>query len=373
MRLAAVETFPLLYPLPQPYGDANGYKYYRASFLLRLTTEGGLSGWGEVTGWLPELETEFKRRIIPYLRGKNALKRTRLVAHLKGWHHRAAAGISMALTEIAAKGAGISICELWGGRRRDKVPVYASLQSYTAQAAWPEHPLSQAQEALSQGFRAIKVKIGAKTFGEDFSHIQHLQGSLSPGQEFMVDANQSFDQATARKWGRQMLSWENLAWFEEPLPIQQVATYKALRSQGGVAMAGGENIKSAVGFLALLQQGALDIIQPDPAHTGGLDEYRHILGLARSFGVRVSPHSFDGALSRYYALLAQACLPPWSKMAQDDIEPVEWDVMENPFTALVPLKPKGGQIHLPSGRGLGLELDEELICHYRWDGSSHWS
>lgn len=371
MRIVAVKIFPLFYPLAQPYGDANGYKLYRASFLVCLTTQGGINGWGEVTGWLPGLKIEFEQHIIPYLLGKSALERNQLLSHIKRWQQRAAAGISMALTEIAAVGAGMSVCELWGGRRRDKVPVYASFQSYTDQPDWKEHSLSLVEQALDEGFNTVKVKIGAKTFGEDLQHIKSIHQCMSSQQQLIVDANQSYDLATALKWGQQMAAYENLAWLEEPLPIAQLEDYKLLRSQALVPIAGGENLTQAAEFLPFLQGGGLDIIQPDPAHLAGLDQYRHTLKLARTYGVRVSPHSFDGALSRLYALFAQACLPPWSKMAGQDIEPVEWDVMENPFTALVPLKPIAGEIHIPPGIGIGLELDGGFIQKYQWNGSTY--
>lgn len=80
---------------------------------------------------------------------------------------------------------------------------------------------------------------------------------------------------------------------------------------------------------------------------------------------------FDGALSRLYALFAQASLPPWSKMKGEDIKPVEWDVMDNPFTLIVPIKPVVGQVLIPTGPGIGVELDQEVLRKYHWDGSMY--
>lgn len=129
-------------------------------------------------------------------------------------------------------------------------------------------------------------------------------------------------------------------------------------------------MKGAAQFAPLLSQRCLDIIQPDVMHVNGIDEFRDCLQLARYFGVRASAHAYDGALSRLYALFTQACLPPWSKMENDQIEPIEWDVMENPFTELISLQPSKGIVHLPKGTGIGREINMEIINRYMWDGSA---
>ena len=368
MVIERIEIHPLLHPLKQPYGDANGYKKYRSCLLFRIITRSGLDGWGECIDWLPTLTLGFEQRIIPYLLGKQATDRLQLVAVISKWHRRAAAGVSMALTEILAKRAGVSISELWGGRRRATVPVYASFQSYTDAPDWQTSSLQRIAQAISDGFRQIKVKIGGRTLAEDQAHISRLQAEYQDTVQLALDANQSYDAAAAASWERLFRNWPNLLWLEEPLPMDRRADYKLLRATLSVPLAGGENLQAGSQFLPLLVEGALDVIQPDTMHHAGLDAYRDSLQLARQFGVRASSHAYDGALSRLYAIFAQACLAPWSKMEGDGSEPVEWDVMENPFTRLFSLKPVKGVVHVPQGVGLGVEMDEEMLRAYRWDG-----
>lgn len=370
MKIVSVDIFPLLYSLKQPYGDANGYKQFRSSFLFRLTTQSGVTGWGECSDWLPALKLGFECRIIPYLIGKHALNRLQLVQQIRQWHQRAAAGVSMALTEIAAKFSGLSVCELWGGSWRSAVPVYASMQSYTNQDKWIEHSIKLVEQVMRRDFNQVKVKVGGRTFNEDHKHIQQMQEIIGDCQ-LIVDANQSYDLATARQWDRYFVQWNNLLWFEEPLPMHLIADYKLLRSCISVPIAGGENLCNTEEFLPILHEGALDIIQPDVAHEDGIDGYRHTLQLSRYCGIRASPHTFDGALSRLYALFAQSCLPPWSKMEQQDIEPVEWDAMENPFTSITQIEPVAGKVTIPTGIGVGVEMDEQIMKRYRWDGSMY--
>ncbi|GAA4715713.1 mandelate racemase/muconate lactonizing enzyme family protein [Brevibacillus fulvus] len=371
MEIERIETYPLLHRLEQPYGDANGLKKYRSCYLIRIITRSGIDGWGEIIDWLPTLEKGMQERIIPYLLGKKATDRLQLVKVIKKWHQRAAAGISMALTEIVAKQAGLSICDLWGGRFHTSIPVYASFQSYCDEQTWMERSLQLVEKVVTAGFSQIKVKIGGRTLKEDQAHITRLQAMVGNEVQIAIDGNQSYDLATTLQWQKLLHRYENWLWLEEPMPLSSIAEYRLLRGQLPLAVAGGENLLSAKQFVPLLQANALDILQPDSMHQDGVDGFRATLQLGRSFGLRVSPHAYDGVLSRLYALFAQACLQPWSKMSGEKIEPIEWDVMENPFTHLLPLQPVAGTVKLPNGPGIGMEFDRERLNAYRWNGSTY--
>ncbi|GKS12412.1 putative isomerase YitF [Paenibacillus chitinolyticus] len=371
MLIHTIETFPLFYRLPAAYGDANGIKSYRTTYLIQITTDTGVEGWGECVDWLPTLQKGFQERIIPYLTGKPVVERRKLVLTLKKWHSRSATAVSMALTEILAKSSGLSVCDLWGGKYRDKVPVYASFQSYSAEPDWHKHSLEAIQGAVTEGFNRIKIKIGGKSIPEDQRHVLSVQNLLQGKVSLALDANQSYDVAAALQWKTLLEKWPNLMWMEEPLQIKYIAEYSALRNRLFVPLAGGENIKTASDFIPLLSQHALDFITPDPLHITGIDEYKETLSLARKFGIRATPHAYDGALTRLYALFAQACLEPWSKMETEMIEPVEWDAMDNPFDRLISVQPSNGEIAIPCGIGIGIEIDLDMLAFYQWDGSSY--
>jgi D-galactarolactone cycloisomerase len=368
LRIERIETYPLLHKITKPYGDANGFKKYRTCYLIKIVTQSGIEGWGECIDWLPTLEIGFQERIIPYLIGKNAANRSQLVKVIKKWHQRAAAGVSMALTEILAKKAGLSICDLWGGKWHESIPVYASFQSYRESNHWEKESLDHVEKAVQEGFSQVKVKIGGKTIREDQHHIQLLQGHFAGRIQMAIDANQSYDVAATRSWNSLFNQWNNVMWLEEPIPMDRVEDYKLLRSVLNIPLAGGENIASAKEFLPILRKNAIDILNPDPMHQDGIDGYRDSLQLARQFGARVSPHAFDGTLTRLYALFAQACLAPWTKMEEENIEPTEWDYMENPFSKLLNIHPINGRVVIPSQVGIGVEIDWDLVQFHRWDG-----
>lgn len=374
LTIERVETYPLLYRLQQPYGDANGYKQYRSCYLIRIITTAGVEGWGECIDWLPTVDVGFRKRIIPFLMGKNAVNRIALVHVVKKWHQRAAAAVSMALTEIVAKWAGLSVCELWGGRLYRELPVYASMQSYTDRADWQKQSLRKVEQALVAGFSLMKLKIGGRPLADDQSHIEQVVSLVDGRARIALDANQSYDIAAARAWERCFNRWaQPIAWLEEPLPFVQAYAnhYELLRRSLSVPLAGGENLRGLEEFLPFLRANGLDLLQADPLHHDDLEAYRSTLAASREFGVRCSPHTFDGALSRLYALMAQALLPAWSKMPGQEIEPVEWDVMENPFTQLFFIPLQNGYATMPQGPGIGCEPDMAIIRAYAWDGGMY--
>lgn len=370
MKIIKVETYPLYYPLTTPYGDANGYKNFRSCYLIRIFTESGYSGWGEVIDWLPTLHKGFHERIIPYLLGKDASKRLTLVQTIAKWHKRSATGVSMALTEILAQAANLSICDLWGGAIHQQIPIYASFQSYRESDQWIKESLAQVEAAISKGYTSYKVKIGGKRLSEDALHITTLIAKLDCNIGIIVDANQSYDLATAKWWERIFADYGCFLWFEEPMPLNNVSSYRDLRNSLSIAVAGGENLLSSKDFASFLSENAIDIIQPDVNHHAGIDDFRHSLALARTFGKRVSSHTYDGALSRLYTVFAHACLPSWSKMHGDEVEPIEWDMMENPFNEIIAIEPIRGQISIPKGKGIGCEINLLGLTKYSWDGSS---
>ncbi|WP_412846706.1 mandelate racemase/muconate lactonizing enzyme family protein [Brevibacillus sp. 179-C9.3 HS] len=371
MQIERVETYPLLHRLSEAYGDANGYKRYRTTYLIRIITRSGIDGWGEIIDWLPTLHKGFAERIIPYLLGKQVDNRVAIVDVIGKWHQRSASGVSMALTEIMAKAAGLSVCQLWGGQIHSSIPVYASLQSYREKEDWMQQSWKQVSQQVDDGFKMVKVKIGGRSVQEDQTHIEKMMSMLPNDVQVAVDANQSYDCATARKWEGLFSRYANWLWLEEPMPMDRTQEYVKLRASLSIPLAGGENLIRCAQFLPLYKGGAIDIAQPDLMHTGGIDDYRTHLQMARQFGYRVSPHSFDGSLARLYTLFSQACLLAWTKMDRDPIEPVEWDVMENPFTQLFSLVPKNGTVTLPTGVGIGIEPDWEIINAMRWDGSAY--
>lgn len=120
-------------------------------------------------------------------------------------------------------------------------------------------------------------------FSEDLAHIQAFQEMTGQSTGLILDANQSYDQAAARKWETWFSGWQNVLWFEEPMPFDDLAEYRMLRSALSVPVAGGENVKGAKPFLPIFLENAVDIAQPDVMHCEGTDEFQTVLKARQAF------------------------------------------------------------------------------------------
>ena len=156
-----------------------------------------------------------------------------------------------------------------------------------------------------------------------------------------------------------------LIWFEEPiLPLEGYVGYPELAAELAVPLAGGELSMSRPAAFTLLERRGVDIIQPDPLICGGIGETIFIGALARQFGRICVPHTSGSAIGVAAGMHAIACLPDQSLLGQNDSCTSNTRRCVNPVQrAIAPnlLEPVDGWITLPSGPGLGLEIDGSAV------------
>jgi len=157
----------------------------------------------------------------------------------------------------------------------------------------------------------------------------------------MVDANQAWDRAAAKRIGRRLEEYE-LTWIEEPLDAYDVKGHAALRNALDTPIATGEMLSSATDLRRLLEADAVDVIQPDAVRIGGITPYRRVSDLADELGVTVAPHF---ATQLHVHLAAGQPREGW----------VEWfDWLDPLFEERVELR--DGKVVVPDRPGLGLTL-----------------
>ena len=136
---------------------------------------------------------------------------------------------------------------------------------------------------VAEGFTAVKLKVG---FGveEDAAVTRAVREAIGPGVALMVDANHAYDATAAIRLGR-MIEPHDIGWFEEPVPPEDLAGYRAVKAALSIPIAGGECEFTRFGFRELLVARAVDIVQPDTCAAGGLvrmqEDRRHGRGLRR--------------------------------------------------------------------------------------------
>jgi L-alanine-DL-glutamate epimerase-like enolase superfamily enzyme len=269
------------------------------------------------------------------------------------------AGLDLALWDMTARRAGKPLRALLaGGDVRNEMPAYASgLNPDTA----PE-TVARCREA---GFRAFKVKVA---FGTeiDTDVISKLSAGLRSGELLMIDANQGWDLAEARRAVPHLGAF-GLGFIEEPIPADRpAAEWAELAMLSPVPLAGGENVSGFENFSVLINNGHHGVVQPDMLKWGGVTGTYAVGRRAVASGRSYCPHWLGSGIGLLAAaqVLAAAGGPGL----------LEHDVMENPLReALAQPFPRvhDGMLPLPAKPGLGVEPDLQAASGWLLTKADH--
>jgi D-galactarolactone cycloisomerase len=376
MRITGVATHFLRARLEHPFAYAQGHYPVREAVLVELRTDAGLSGWGECSGDPGAVTALVARRYAPLLAGSDP-RDWQVLWHrlggLGGGHLGVVSGLEMAALDVAGKAAGVPVHRLLGGAFRERVAVYATglyrLDRWGSFDAWRRGLVDEALGYQRAGFRLTKLKIGFVP-RQDVALVHAVRDALGPAMGLAVDANGAWDVATAVGVGR-AIAGAGVAWFEEPLPPDDLAGYREVRRALAVPVAGGEGLAGLHPFRRLLQARAVDIVQPDVIVCGGVSALQRVQALADAHHVRLIPHCWGSALSVAASLHYLATVPD-GPPAMTPTEPLlEYDRSDNPLREallVAPLRQEGGYLPVPQGPGLGVEVDPAALERFRADG-----
>ena len=191
--------------------------------------------------------------------------------------------------------------------------------------------------------------------------------AIGDGLAIMIDANHAYDATGAIALGRRVEEL-NIAWFEEPVPPEDLAGYREVKAALTIPIAGGEAEFTRWGFRPLITERLVDILQPDVSATGGISETKKIADMANAFGVRVNPHVWGTGVALAASLQLIATLPH-NPPGLHPIEPIlEFDQSEHPIRFAVitePIVQRDGWVAIPDGPGLGIEIDRSALAKFR--------
>ena len=339
---------------------------------VRLTTNQGLTGLGEASlGRRTELAElgpffELVRNESPFqIEQYRQRGRVRAASGARA-DATAFSAIEQALWDLVGKALGAPVSDLFGGRLRDQLSVYANINRATGNRQ-PEGFSASALAAVEEGFGAIKAApfdgFPALTQPETavdaatdlgIACVSAMRDSVGPVVDIKIDAHSNFDVALSIEVARRLQPYR-LSWYEEPIPPQRVAETAEIRDAIDQRMAGGEFLFGIEGFAPLCEQRAVDVIMPDVKHCGGLAEARQIATIADLHGVSVSPHNPSGPVST--AASVQLC----ASMSNFDILEFQWG--EVPWRGELldpPERFENGAIRVPNAPGFGVSLNEAL-------------
>ncbi|MFD5854621.1 L-fuconate dehydratase [Streptomyces chartreusis] len=245
--------------------------------------------------------------------------------------------------------------------------------AYTTSAGWlgyDDDKLGRlAAEAVADGFRQIKLKVGAD-LEDDVRRCRVAREVVGPDIRMAIDANQRWDVAEAIRWTKALAEFDPY-WIEEPTSPDDVLGHAAIREAvAPVKVATGEHVQNRVVFKQLLQAGALDVLQIDAARVGGVNENLAILLLAAKFGVPVCPHAGGVGLCELVQHLSMFDYVAVTGTTEDRV--IEYvDHLHDHF--LDPVVIREGHYTAPTAPGFSAAMRPESIARYTFPDGAFWA
>ena len=269
--------------------------------IIRITDADGATGWGysyTIGNGGSSVVALLRDHLAPRLIGREAEAVEAIWRDLFMATHAlsvgpltalALAAIDTALWDLRGKRLGMPLHLLAGGAQA-RIPVY------TTEGGWlhigEAELVAEAEAAQGQGFAGTKIKVGRPTLQEDLRRLQAVRRAVGAEFQVMTDANQGFTVAEAirRAAAFEAADGLDLAWYEEPLPAEDVEGHVRLAAATRIPVAVGESLYHPAQFRDYLARNACSIVQVDVARIGGVTPWLKVAHMAEAFNVPVCPH-----------------------------------------------------------------------------------
>ncbi|MEP6756308.1 MAG: galactonate dehydratase [Chthonomonadales bacterium] len=346
MKITAIETFPV-----EPRW-----------LFLKISTDEGLFGWGECLGDKAYVIAEAVRSYEGSLIGEDPLRITHIWQSLYRqafWRggptlNAAISGIEIALWDIKGKSLGVPVYSLLGGPTRDKIRVYPHLKGDT-----PTELAANAKEIAWAGYTGMKfcpfkqVK-GLDSYGvvlDAVARVAVVREVIGPGVDLMLDFHGRVSPAMAIQMEQALREFHPF-FIEEPVLPDNVDAMAKVAAKFQTPIATGERLFTKWGYQEILEKRCVAVLQPDPCICGGILEAVHISAMAEAQFVSIAPHNPYGPINLAAALQVDAAIPNF--VIQEFVHLGE-GYLKQPFVV------EDGFIRLPTGPGLGIEVDEDFV------------
>jgi galactonate dehydratase len=370
VRIVELETLPV----------GAGWKNW---LFVRVHTDAGIIGLGEGTlnGFAKTIEAavhELSHLVVGEdPRDVRRLSR-RLVERVSNdgghIHKTAVAAIEVACWDILGKSLGVPIHRLLGGPVRTRVPAYAN-GWYRAERT-PEAFAAAADAALAHGFRALKLDpfgtaqgfISEAELTRAYEIVAALRERGGPQLQLLIDVHARFAEAEAIRVARRFAPL-GIGWWEEPTTREREAPTNAVAHASPIPVASGETFHLVGQFHTLLAGGGVSIVQPEPMSLGGIAPTLAVAEMAAAAGAWVAPHQRGGPVATAVCLQLAATVP--NVLIQEHFDPFNEPWTRELVSWIPALDAATGELEIPTGPGLGLELDVELARAHPPDASAY--
>lgn len=366
VKIANVETFPLIYPtvgrfkfFESPAGRPTG----RPAVLVKITADDGTVGWGQsvpTPRWsyetLETVHSTVRRYLAPELIGRDPFDADGLHAAMNAaiapsfstGQPICKAGIDLALFDLTGKLLGQSAAQRWQRQGCDRLTLSWTLNPRT---------LDEVEALIAQGrarrYRHFNLKVAPDPKLD--VELARLVKRLVPDGFLWADANGGYDEATALEVAPKLAD-AGVAVLEQPLPANRLSGYARLKRQGALPILMDEGVVSSVELKEFIALDLLDGVAMKPARCGGLAEARRQIELLEQHGLMVLGSGLtDPDVSLAASLLLYAAYDLKYPAALNGPQFLAGSILSRPLAAI------DGQLEVPIGPGLGVEVDEAKV------------
>ena len=340
---------------------------------VKVETDEGIHGWGEASLGTQEMAltgcvADLKRLLV----GRDPREIEKMCFEVyrdiywKGGPvlMSAISGVEMACWDILGKSLGVPVYMLMGGKMRDRVRMYAN--AWFVGAREPGDFAAAAKRAAGLGVTALKWDPFGKAHmtlrNDELAHASAIVGAVreavGPSVDLLIECHGRFNCCTSLRIAREFQQYDVML-LEEPCPPDNLSVLAEIRSKSAIPISAGERVYTKFGFQELFEKNAVDIVQPDIFHTGGVFEAKKIAAMAEAKHIPVSFHNPSGPISNAAILQLAACTPNFlihEMMLTDGSFRKRITDEEVVF--------ENGDLLIPDRPGLGIEVNEEVLSEY---------
>jgi glucarate dehydratase len=365
VKIQKIEAFTVALPFDRPEKWSAGARQGCANVLIKLTTDDGIVGWGEssggsggsveslraavdacatfVAGMDPFNVESLRERIIQFGRWRNLHRLANLVI----------AGYEIAFYDVMGRACQRPVSDLLGGRVRERISLYGYVLTDEQSAM-----VANAVDLVKQGFHVLYMKVGWN-LERDVRVLSAIRDAVGPSPRIRIDANEMLAPADAINWIR-VLSQFDIEFFEQPTPALDLAGMRRIRDASPVPIAANQGLWSIEEVMQVVRAGAADIIVTGPQWVGGLLALKKVAALADAASLPFCRHSPpETGISTAAGLQVLATLPHLMDGNQIYLGQVLLeDVVEDGQLSF-----EGGDLVVPKGVGLGVDVNEDKVRH----------
>ena len=351
----------------------------RNFLFVRLNTNTGLTGIGEATlEWQEKaVKTLLHDWVERQVLGRDPFDIEAVVGGMIRNQYQggptvmtAISGVEIAMWDLIGKACQQPVYKLLGGRCHSNIPAYAN--AWFAGAKTPEDYAERARGAVARGFRALKFdpfgvawkELTAEEHETAIALVAGVRDAVGPDVKIMIEFHGRLSLPSAVETIREMEKF-NPTWCEEPVAPESVELLAKVKSQVSSRISAGERHYNLAEFDRLIGLRAVDVVQPDITHCGGIHAAKKIATIAAAKDIQIAPHTSVGPVALAAALHFDISTPNF--FIQEDFSQydVPWrnDFVQgwNPF--------RNGEFFLSDEPGLGLDIDEKIIAKHPYEPS----